>query len=243
MRILVIIPAYNESAAIEKVVSDLLAAKKSFPFECDYVVINDGSCDRTEHVIEDGNMNAITLSVNLGIGGAVQTGYIYARQLGYDAAVQLDGDGQHLPAYIPKLIEPLEKGEADLVIGSRFLGGSAFQSSSMRRCGIRFLSGVIRLITGRRIMDVTSGFRAVNKRGTELFANDYAKDFPEPEGIVRALRNGLTLKEVPVEMAKRATGESSIGLLKSVYYMIKVTLTILLLGLERPDGKLKEADK
>lgn len=243
MRILVIIPAYNESGAIGKVVTDLTAASKTFRDPCDYVVINDGSSDRTEAVLKNMHLNAITLPANLGIGGAVQTGYIYADEFCYDIAIQMDGDGQHLPKYIPDLIAPIVRGEADFVVGSRFLGGSAFQSSSMRRFGIRFLSCVIRAITGKRIMDVTSGFRAVNARGIELFANDYAKDYPEPESIVRALKNGLRITEVPVEMAKRETGESSIGVLRSIYYMIKVTLTILLVGFERPSGKLKEATK
>lgn len=234
MRVLVIIPAYNESATIQKVVADLLASTASTNIDCDYIVVNDGSMDRTEAVLSQSDLSHITLPVNMGIGAAVQTGYIYAFQNGYDAAVQMDGDGQHPPKFIPDLIAPLEKDEADFVIGSRFLSAGGFRSSALRRFGIRFLSGSIRLATGKRVYDVTSGFRAVNRKGIALFADRYAKDYPEPESIVHALKYGLRLVEVPVEMAPRETGQSSIGSMGSAYYMIKVTLAVLLAGMEKP---------
>lgn len=239
MRVLVIIPAYNECEAIARVVSELTQSAREMRFDCDYVVVNDGSDDCTGDVLEACSIRHVNLPVNLGIGAAVQTGYMYALMNDYDVAVQMDGDGQHLPAYIPALLEPIASGEADFVIGSRFLenGSSGFRSSSLRRLGIRWLSFCILLCTGTRVSDATSGFRAVGRKGIRLFADRYAKDYPEPESIVQAVKNGLVVREVPVRMAARQTGESSIRLLASVYYMIKVTLAIWLAGMEKPSGK------
>ena len=166
--------------------------------------------------------------VNLGIGGTVQGGYVYALKNGYDIAVQADGDGQHDISYLGKLVEPIEKGEADIVIGSRFIEKQGFQSSAGRRFGINFLSGLILVCTGIRIKDVTSGFRAVNRKFIEIYADNYPQDYPEPEAIVAGVMNGAKIKEVPVIMRERAGGTSSINLWKSVYYMIKVSLAVII---------------
>lgn len=239
MRVLVIIPAYNECEAIARVVAELVQSTRGRGVDCDYIVINDGSNDCTGDVLESRSIRHVNLPVNLGIGAAVQTGYMYALMNDYDVAVQMDGDGQHPPEYIPALLTPIASGEADFVIGSRFLenGRSGFRSSTLRRFGIRWLSLCILLCTGKRVTDATSGFRAVGRRGIRLFADRYAKDYPEPESIVQAVKHGLAVREVPVRMAARQTGESSIRLLASVYYMIKVTLAIMLASLEKPSRR------
>lgn len=224
MKTLIIIPAFNESENIEKVIASI---RDNCP-ECDYLIVNDCSTDNTAQICRDNNFKFIDLCCNVGIGGGVQSGYIYAAKNDYECAIQIDGDGQHDPAYINKIIEPIIKGEADVVIGSRFIEKEGFQSSGMRRFGINFLSFLIKLITGTRVLDVTSGFRAVNRRFIEHFSKDYADDYPEPEAIVSASLMGAKIKEVPVVMKERDGGVSSISPLKSVYYMIKVSLSILL---------------
>ncbi len=220
---LLIIPAYNEAEGIEAVIRNLA---ENFP-QYDYVVINDGSTDRTGEICEENGFNVVNLPINLGIGGAVQTGYRYARKYGYGIAVQIDGDGQHDVSYVEAVIRPLRDGEADVVIGSRFLEREGFQSSVGRRAGIQILSGLIWLCTGVRVKDVTSGFRAVNRHFIEIYAGDYPSDYPEPEAIITAVMNRGRIREVPVVMKERETGKSSINLKRSVYYMIKVTLAIL----------------
>ena len=234
MRVLVIMPAYNEGAVIRKVVEEFAAWKSALPgVECDCVVVDDGSLDDTGKVLADLGCPVLALPMNLGIGGAVQTGYMYARREGYDAAVQMDGDGQHLPEYVDALLRPVLSDEADLVVGSRFLAEGGFRSSALRRCGIRFLSGIIRLVTGERLRDVTSGFRAANATAIRLFAHRYAKDYPEPESLVQAIEAGLRVKEVPVRMRERRGGESSIAGFGSAYYMVKVTLAVLIAGMQK----------
>lgn len=220
---LLIIPAYNESENIEKVIGNLV---DHFP-QYDYVVINDGSKDGTGELCEKNGYNVVNLPINLGIGGAVQTGYRYALKYGYDIAVQIDGDGQHDAAYVEKVITPLIEQKADVVIGSRFLEKEGFQSSVFRRAGIKILSGLIYICTGTKVKDVTSGFRAVNRRFIEIYASDYPSDYPEPEAIIAAVMHGGKVREVPVVMKEREQGTSSINFGKSVYYMIKVTLAIL----------------
>lgn len=223
LKVLVIIPAYNEADNIEKVVK--LVQKKD---DVDYIVINDCSEDSTVEILENIEANYINLPVNLGIGGGVQTGYLYAKAMNYDIAIQMDGDGQHDPKYIENLIEPIKKGEADFVIGSRFIDKEGFQSSKMRRLGIVFLSKWIQLCCGVKVKDVTSGFRAVNRELICYFSKEYAQDYPEPEAIVAAAVEGKRIVEVPVIMREREGGVSSIRSLKSLYYMIKVSIAIVL---------------
>lgn len=223
MKVLIIIPAYNESGNIERVVNNL---KKNFS-KYDYVVINDGSTDNTAEICVKNKYNLVSLPINLGIGGCVQTGFKYALKYNYDVAVQMDGDGQHLPEEVAKLLEPIEKDEADFVIGSRFITKEGFQSSFMRKCGIRFLSHIIKICSGKRIKDTTSGFRAINKKALEILAIDYAPDYPEPESTVNVILHGLRVAEVPVLMKEMKAGKSSISLFKSMYYMIKVSLALI----------------
>ena len=224
MKVLVIIPAYNEEGNIENTVKDL---NEKSP-DCDLIVINDCSTDATKNVLKNKTINYIDLPVNLGIGGGVQTGYLYAMEHDYDIAIQFDGDGQHDASYIKDLIAPIESGHADVVIGSRFIEKKGFQSSTMRRMGIGFLSRLIRLLCGVRVKDVTSGMRAVNKKMICEFARNYAQDYPEPEAILAAGLLGARIVEVPVCMHERQNGVSSINALKSVYYMIKVSLALLI---------------
>lgn len=230
-KVLIIIPAYNEeeniAAVIDHLISQSLAGIFDDHLSVDYLIINDGSRDSTLEICGEQHFCYLNLPINLGIGGAVQTGYIYAKRNGYDIAVQMDGDGQHDIAYLNDMLRPLLDDKADIVIGSRFLEKEGFQSSGIRRVGIKFLSFLIWLTTGKKIMDVTSGFRAVNKRFINIYVNDYPTDYPEPEAIVTAIMNRGRIVEVPVQMRAREGGNSSITFRKSVYYMIKVTLAIL----------------
>lgn len=221
---LIIIPAYNEADNIEKVVDNLI---KNYP-QFDYVVINDGSKDETEKICIKNGYQILNLPVNLGIGGAVQTGYCYARDNDYDIAVQIDGDGQHDVSFLEEMLKLIETKQADIVIGSRFVEKVGFQSSHMRRFGITFLSMLAWLLTGVRVKDITSGYRAVNRKFINIFAEDYPSDYPEPEAMVIAAVYGGKIREYPVVMRERENGESSITLKKSVYYMIKVTLAMLI---------------
>ena len=223
MKCLIIIPAYNEAANIEKVINNIV---QNYP-QYDYVIINDGSTDKTEKVCVNAGYQVLNLPINMGIGGAVQTGYRYAKKNNYDAAVQIDGDGQHDVAFLEDMLKLLETGEADVVIGSRFVQKEGFQSSQIRRVGIRFLSILARILTGVQIRDITSGYRVVNRRFIEIYANDYPADYPEPEAMIIAAVHGGIIKEYPVIMRERENGTSSITFKKSVYYMIKVTLAML----------------
>lgn len=228
LKVLVIIPAYNEAEAILATVRDVERCGY------DYVVINDGSKDDTLGVCRANNVNVVDLPQNLGIGGAVQCGHMYARDHGYDVDVQVDGDGQHDPQYISNLLHAMEIEQASLVIGSRFVERTeGFQSTWLRRLGITWLSMCLKLFTGNRVTDPTSGFRACNRDAIELFCCDYPVDYPEPESIATALRNGLAVCETPVVMKERQSGSSSISGFSSVYYMIKVTLAILIACLGR----------
>ena len=219
-RVLVIVPAYNEQESI------LLTVRKIRECGYDYVVVNDGSTDSTLALCRQNGVNVLDLPQNLGIGGAVQAGHKYAQQFGYDVDVQVDGDGQHDPIYIPRLVELIERG-ADLAIGSRFLEKTeGFQSTFMRRAGIHWLSLWLRLFTGKHLTDPTSGFRACGRRAIDLFCEDYPIDYPEPESIAHAIRSGLKVEETSVSMLERQGGMSSIGGLSSIYYMIKVSLAI-----------------
>lgn len=224
MKKLIIIPAYNESANIEKTVRDIEENAKGF----DYVIINDCSTDNTREICEKNGYNIVNLPINLGIGGAVQTGYQYAVEYGYDMAVQVDGDGQHDPQFLKQMADYMENHDVDMVIGSRFIEKEGFQSSFMRRVGITYFTGLIKLCTGKKITDPTSGLRMAGRRVIRMFADSYPKDYPEPESVVSVLRKGYRVDEIPVVMRARQGGESSITMKKSVYYMIKVTLAILM---------------
>jgi glycosyltransferase involved in cell wall biosynthesis len=224
MKKLIIIPAYNESENIVGTVEDI---KKNAP-DFDYVVINDCSTDNTLQILKEHDYNYVSLPINLGIGGAVQTGYKYAEKYGYDIAVQVDGDGQHDPAFLAKMADYLEEHDLDMVIGSRFIDKEGFQSSFMRRVGIVYFTGLIKLLTGKTITDPTSGLRLAGKKVIKLFAENYPKDYPEPETAVTVIKNGLTVREIPVRMKERQAGVSSISFKKSVYYMIKVSLACVM---------------
>ena len=224
MKKLIIIPAYNESANIEKTVASIKKDAKGF----DYVIINDCSVDNTRKICEDNGFNIVNLPINLGIGGAVQTGYRYAYEHGYDVAVQVDGDGQHDPEFLDTMAVYLVDHNLDMVIGSRFIEKKGFQSSYTRRMGIRFFTGLIKLMTGKTITAPTSGVRMIGRNAMRLFAYDNPRDYPEPESVVAILRRNMKVEEIPVVMKAREGGVSSISLKKSVYYMIKVPLAILI---------------
>lgn len=229
MKVLLIVPAYNEQDNILKTVNSIKRfSKKCKEYKLDYVVINDGSTDNTKEVCEKSDIKHIDLIQNLGIGGAVQTGYIYANIKNYDIAVQFDGDGQHDIDSLESLLRPILNGNADFVIGSRFIyGQSTFKSTFMRRFGIRFLSFLIKVLTLKKISDPTSGFRAANKKTINILANDYPLDYPEPESIIFMLKNKIYVEEVQVNMFKRSEGISSITVYKSIYYMLKVSLSMI----------------
>lgn len=228
LRGLVIVPAYNEEGSIESVIQELRAAEP----ELDVIVVDDGSADRTAAVAAATGARVVNLPYNVGIGGAVQTGYQYALEHGFDLAVQVDGDGQHDPLEISRLLEPLLDGRADMVVGSRFAPGGGYRGTPLRRIGIRLFAAIVSLIVRARVTDTTSGFRAVNRKAIQLFATDYPHDYPEVEATVVLVRHGLKMREVPVKMRVRETGASSITALRSGYYMIKVLLA-LFIGLFR----------
>lgn len=233
LQVLLVIPAYNEEDCIVDV------AKKISSAGYDYVIINDGSIDSTLDKCKENNLNVLDLPRNLGIGGAVQAGHKYALTHGYDVDIQVDGDGQHDISFVPDLLEEIQAG-ADLVIGSRFLEPTAgFQSTFIRRIGIRWLSGLIKCLYKTKITDPTSGFRASGRKALELFSYTYPIDYPEPESIADALNHKLAVREVSVEMKERAGGQSSIKTLSGAYYMIKVSLAILIHSLENTSRRKK----
>jgi len=224
MKTIVVIPAYNEKDTLENLINDI----RTNASNVDYVVVNDCSTDESVKLLDEIDAVYLNCPINLGIGGAVQTGYKYALDNGYDIAIQVDGDGQHDVAYINDMIKIIESGEANVVIGSRFIDKEGFQSSSSRRVGINILSRLIWLMCGVKIKDVTSGYRAVDKGMIKLFADNYPDDYPEPEVIVTSVLHGAKVKEIPVIMRERTAGTSSINLKKSVYYMVKVSLAIII---------------
>jgi glycosyltransferase involved in cell wall biosynthesis len=217
-----IVPALNEEQTVGRVIDEIWAFDAGF----DIVVVDDGSVDRTSGVAADRGAHVLRLPFNLGIGGAMQTGFRFAFEQGYDIAVQIDGDGQHDASQLPKILGPVLAREADLCVGSRFTGDGAYRSSFARRVGIKIFARVVSAVVGQKVTDTTSGFRAVNRRGIALFAADYPHDYPEVEATVMLVKHKLTLKEVPVAMRERGHGASSITALRSVYYMTKVLLAI-----------------
>lgn len=229
MKKLIIIPAYNEEDAIVHTVERMRERAADF----DYVIINDCSTDRTLEICRENGFCVVNLPINLGIGGAVQTGYLYARDKGYDIAVQMDGDGQHDPAYLDDMAGLLVREKLHMVIGSRFIEREGFQSSAVRRLGIGYFSWLIRLLTGVKITDPTSGMRMANREIIELFAGDYPRDYPEPDSITTVLKKGKRVREVPVQMRAREGGVSSISGFKAVYYMVKVSIAVVIAAWRR----------
>ena len=223
-RVLVILPAFNEEASVANVLQEVRAVLP----EADRIVVNDCSLDRTSDVARRAGAMVLDLPVNLGIGGAMQTGYRFAAEKGYDFALQVDADGQHDPKEIPLLLNPVLEGKADIVIGSRYLSETGYRSPVMRRIGSWVFSLAISAIVGKRITDTTSGFRAANQRVIRFYAERYPQDYPEVEAVVMLHRAGLKFMEVPVQMQPRVGGDSSISSLKAVYYMIKVPLAIFI---------------
>ena len=232
MKVLLISPSFNEEENVLKNYQNIVNYNKKNKTNYDLVVVDDGSIDRTKEICIKNNIPHISLIHNLGIGGAVQTGYKYAFENNYDIAIQFDGDGQHDVNYVKDIMEPLINDDCDMVIGSRFMdkNSSAFKSSFARRIGIRIISFFIKMKTGKRVYDTTSGFRAVNKKTIELFATDYPFDYPEPISTVEVLKRGYIVKEIPVSMNERETGTSSIKAWKKIYYMLNVVISIIVSG-------------
>jgi len=238
MKVLVIIPAYNEEGNILNTCTSIEKVKSKLDFTLDYIVINDGSTDNTASICKENKLPMINLVHNLGIGGGVQTGYKYAFKNNYDIAIQFDGDGQHDAEYIKNLVEPILSREANMTIGSRYVSElSEFKSTAMRQLGIKILSFILKITTGKKIYDMTSGFRAVDKEIIKLFAMDYPNDYPEPETNVVVIKKGYKVKEIPVKMHEREHGKSSITPFKSIYYMIKVSYAMIVRSIIERKGK------
>jgi glycosyltransferase involved in cell wall biosynthesis len=237
-RALVIVPAYNEEAAIETVLKDL---RRHAPW-ADVLVVNDGSTDGTLAAARRGGARVLDLPVNLGIGGAVQSGFLYAYKQGYDLAFQFDGDGQHRARLLEALARPILSGEADLVVGSRFLLPRGLTARGMRLVGITILTTILSTILRQRITDPTSGFRGAGRKTIRFFARHYPQDYPEPESLVLVRRERLRIKEVPVRMRRRRRGVSSIGWYVGPYYMAKVVLAVLVDVFKAPVGVQGETE-
>jgi len=229
-KIIAIIPAFNEADNIRRVIDEI---RESRP-DIEMIVINDASTDNTAQVASEAGATVLSLPYNLGIGGAVQTGLRYAADNDFDIAVQVDGDGQHIPSEIGKLTEPIIRGDADVVIGSRFLGEGDFKSSFSRRSGVRILAIVNSFLVGAKITDNTSGFRAFSRHAISFLSEHYPQDYPEPVAVVELFRNKFRLLEVPAHMRERGRGSSSIGILNSMYYMIKVIMASLIAFTRKP---------
>jgi glycosyltransferase involved in cell wall biosynthesis len=237
LRRIAIVPALNEEGAIGRVVDEI----RAYDPELEIVVVDDGSVDRTTDVARAHGAHVLKLPFNLGIGGSVQTGFRYAYENGFDLAVRVDGDGQHDPAQLGAVVDPVVRGEVDIAVGSRYLERrDGYRSSATRRVGIRLLARTVSALTGQRITDPTSGFQALNRKAIVLFAADYPHDYPEVEALVMLIRHRLRLKEVPVAMRPRAAGRSSIRALSAVYYMVKVLLALFVGSFRRNVVPLEE---
>lgn len=235
LKIILIIPAYNEQDNILKTYESIKKYNAKNKIKYDVIVINDGSTDNTENILNENEIPHIKLIHNLGIGGAVQTGYKYAYDNDYDVAVQFDGDGQHDINFANDIIKPILDKKADFVIGSRFIDktSSKFKSTVARQIGIRLISRAIKIATHKKVFDTTSGFRACNKEIIALFASSYPLEYPEPITTTELLKKGYSLKEIPVSMNEREGGTSSIKAWKNIYYMINVCLSILMVKIRR----------
>jgi hypothetical protein len=223
-RVLLIVPAYNEAESLPALIAELTSLYPDY----EVVVINDGSTDCTVDVVRGTRVRLVSLPCNLGIGGAVQTGFRIAHDEGFDIAVQVDGDGQHPPDQVYPIVDAVMRSGCDIVIGSRFLGSAGFKSTPLRKIGIQFFSAWLSAMCHTRITDATSGFRAYNARALNLLSVEYAEDYPEVEAVLIAHRFGLRIGEVPVQMSARSAGTSSIGSVRSVGYMLKVSLAIFM---------------
>jgi len=229
-RLVAVVPAWNEEGAIGRVVDEI----RAFDRTATIVVVDDASSDETAGVAEAHGATVLRLPFNVGIGGAVQTGFRYARDEGYDVAVRLDGDGQHDASELGTLLAPVYAGSADLVIGSRFVDpGGTYRPPFARRIGIRVFARLVSVLGGQRVTDTTSGFVALNRAGIELFAVEYPHDYPEVEATLVAVRSGLRLAQVQVDMRERQAGTSSITFVRSLYYIVKVMLALLIASLRR----------
>ena len=225
-KIAAIVPAYNEERAIAGVVNQIHASAEKEQLNIDVIVINDCSTDRTSEITAGLKCITLELPVNLGIGGVVQCGFQYAYNNGYDLAIRLDGDGQHPPEEIHKLINAYNEGAGDVIIGSRFLNHSGFQSSPMRRIGIGYFKMINKLFTGKTITDCTSGFQLLNRKALAIAIDYYPDEYPEPESVVLFTKRNLKISEVAVTMKERQGGKSSINNIASIYYLLKVSLAI-----------------
>lgn len=220
---LIIIPAYNEEENIRQVLAEIAQHNPGL----DVLVVNDHSRDRTSAIAREMGAQVIDLPCNLGYGGAVQAGFRYAREFQYDFCIQLDGDGQHDPSYIPRLVQEITRTEADVVLGSRFLGKANYRIPAIRRLGMRFFGAVVRLSTGKRVTDPTTGYQALNARAIRFLANDnYPTDYPDADTLIVLNYAGFKVKEVPVVMRQRMAGVSMHANWKSIYYVIKMCLAI-----------------
>lgn len=225
-RVLLIIPAHNEAANLAQVIDEARASLSA----AGIVVVNDGSTDATADIALEKGVELLTLPFNLGIGGAMQTGYRFARNGGYDIAVQVDGDGQHDAGQVPQLIEPLLSGKCDMAVGSRYLQKNSYSGPAARRLGTAMFSRILSLILRQRLTDATSGFRAVNRDIIGLFASDYPRDYPEVEALLLVHMAHRRICEIPVTMRPREGGRSSINAFRSVYYMVKVLLALMVVA-------------
>jgi glycosyltransferase involved in cell wall biosynthesis len=225
---LIIIPAYNEEGSIAAVVRNI----RNHAGDADILVVNDGSQDRTARRAKESGAMVVSLPYNMGIGTAVQSGFLFAKEKGYHFAVQVDGDGQHPPSEIPKLLSALDNG-VDLAIGSRFVQPTEYRPTLTRSLGIKIFSFLVSLIVGKKIYDTTSGFRAASRKAVLLLTETYPHDYPEVEALITLHRNGMRFVEIPVEMNSRQAGKSSIGAKNAVYYMLKVTLAIFVAIIKR----------
>ncbi|MGE9313936.1 glycosyltransferase family 2 protein [Niabella sp. CJ426] len=227
-RLLIVIPSYNEETALPKLLYEIKATTFLHSFVVVPVVVNDCSKDNTEAVAKASGETVVSLVNNLGIGGAVQAGIKYAKRNGFDYVLQMDGDGQHPPSEVNKLLQAALDTNADVIIGSRFLNKEGFQTSLIRRFGIKYFHWLNRILTHKSVHDTTSGFRLLGARAIKLAAAYYPDDYPEPESLIFFSRAGLTIKEVPVVMRERQGGKSSIAGFSTLFYMTKVTLSSIL---------------